>query len=226
MKVIRFNRNDFFLKNRPFCFYCKLQHLKTIWLFNCCEGCQHYLMKQKMKISQVSKIIITEMTIGNISGLPGLLSSLSLSNKKNAVHIYGPANLAKYLELTKKYSKTNFRYNLYFHTLKTNYIVKDHEYQIYCLKKSKHSEFIITISNNKGKFQLNHAKQWEIEIGPLYGKLKKGYDFILPDGITINSQDFTQQHKKENKIPFLLSQDLSKTHQIRYWKTSHIKTII
>uniref|UniRef100_A0AAU7YRG2 Ribonuclease Z n=1 Tax=Gracilaria hainanensis TaxID=2871843 RepID=A0AAU7YRG2_9FLOR len=226
MKVICLNRNDLFLKNTKTCFYCKFKNLKTIWLFNCCEGCQHYLMKQKIKISQVSKIIITEMNIYNISGLPGLLSSLSLSNKKNAVHLYGPKDLAKYLELTKKYSKTNFRYNLYFHPLKTNYIIKDHQYQIYCLKKFIHFEFIMTVPKNKGKFQLNNAKQWQIKIGPLYGKLKKGYDFILPDGMPINSKNFTKKEKKENQISLLFSQDLSQTRQIRYWKTLTIKTII
>nr|YP_009244544.1 hypothetical protein Gchil_136 [Agarophyton chilense]AMK96786.1 hypothetical protein Gchil_136 [Agarophyton chilense]ASP44681.1 hypothetical protein [Agarophyton chilense]UAD84284.1 ribonuclease Z [Agarophyton chilense] len=223
MKVIRLNRNDFFLQNVNACFYCKLKNLKKIWLFNCCEGCQHYLMKQKIKINQVSKIIITEMKIYNISGLPGLLASLSLSNKKNAIHIYGPANLAQYLELTKKYSQTNFRYNLYFHQLKTNYIIEDNQYYIYCLKKLLYFEFIIKIPEFKGKFKLHHAQQWQIELGPLYGKLKTGYDFILPDGTTINSESFTQQQKRENQISFLLSQYLSRVHQTKYSKTLNIR---
>nr|YP_010196066.1 ribonuclease Z [Gracilaria caudata]UAD83463.1 ribonuclease Z [Gracilaria caudata] len=223
MKVIRLNSNDLLLKNTKACLYCKLKNLKTIWLFNCCEGCQHYLMKHKIKISQVSKIIITEMTICNISGLPGLLSSLSLSNKKHAVHVYGPANLAKYLELTKKYSKTNFRYNLYFHQLKTNYIIQDDQYQIYCLKKLACFEFVITICENKGKFKLNYAQKWHIEIGPLYGKLKKGYNFILPDGISINSNHFTEQQEKKNQVSFLLSHNLSKIHQLKDSKTLTIK---
>nr|UAD87725.1 ribonuclease Z [Gracilaria textorii] len=216
MKVIRLNHNDFFLKNIKASFYCKFKNLKTIWLFNCCGGCQHYLMKQKIKISQVSKIIITEMTICNISGLPGLLSSLSLSNKKSAVHVYGPTGLDKYLELIKKYSKTNFRYNLYFHTLKTNYIIKDHQYQIYCLRRSVNFEFIITIPSNKGKFKLYQAKQWQIEIGPMYGKLKKGYDFILPDGTKINSKDFTQRQKKDNQMSFLLNHKLNKLSILKH----------
>nr|YP_009510555.1 ribonuclease Z [Gracilaria ferox]AXI96228.1 ribonuclease Z [Gracilaria ferox]UAD85712.1 ribonuclease Z [Gracilaria ferox] len=207
MKIIHLNYNDFFIQHIKACFYCKFRNLKTVWLFNCCNGCQHYLMKQKIKISQVSKIIITEMTICNISGLPGLLSSLSLSNKKSAVHIYGPTDLAKYLELIKKYSKTNFRYNLYFHQLKTNYIIKDHKYQIYCLKKSIYFEFIVTIPSNKGKFKLHKAKQWQIETGPMYGKLKRGYDFMLPDGTTISSKDFTDRHKKDDQISFLFSHD-------------------
>nr|YP_009732217.1 hypothetical protein [Gracilaria spinulosa]QHS70714.1 hypothetical protein [Gracilaria spinulosa] len=226
MKVIYLNHNDFFFKHIKTCFYCKFKNLKTIWLFNCCNGCQHYLMKQKIKINQVSKIFITEMTIYNISGLPGLLSSLSLSNKKNAVHIYGPTDLAKYLELIKQYSKTNFRYNLYFHKLKTNYVIKEHEYQIYCLKRSINFEFIITIPKNKGKFKLDQARQWKIETGPMYGKLKKGYDFILPDGTTMNGQDFTHKQKKNNQTSFVLSQNLSQNHQIKYSKRLTVKTII
>nr|UAD84081.1 ribonuclease Z [Gracilaria changii] len=225
MKVICLNTNDLLLKNTKACFYCKLKNLKTIWLFNCSEGCQHYLMKQKVKLSQVSKIIITDMEICNISGLPGLLSSLSLSNKKDAIHLYGPANLAKYLELTKKYSKTNFRYNLYFHQLKTNYIIQNHQYQIYCLKKFTCFEFIIKITENKGRFKLNYAKKWYLEIGPLYGKLKKGCNFILPDGTNINSNHFIQEQQK-NYISFSLNHNLSKIHQLKNSKTLNIKNKI
>nr|YP_010198902.1 ribonuclease Z [Hydropuntia urvillei]UAD88351.1 ribonuclease Z [Hydropuntia urvillei] len=216
MQVTRLNYNTFFFKNINTCFYFRLKNLKTIWLFNCFEGCQHYLMKKKIKISQVSKIIITEMTIYNISGLPGLLSSLSLINKQKAVHIYGPPNLAKYLELTKEYSQTNFRYSIYFHKLKTNYIIQDKICQIYCLKKTFKFELIIQIPEHQGKFKLQTATQWEIEIGPLYGKLKKGYNFILPDGTKINSNNFTQKSQYGNKLSFVINKYLSRTHFINY----------
>nr|YP_009509191.1 ribonuclease Z [Gracilaria vermiculophylla]AXI96841.1 ribonuclease Z [Gracilaria vermiculophylla]QXU75055.1 ribonuclease Z [Gracilaria vermiculophylla]WDZ67947.1 ribonuclease Z [Gracilaria vermiculophylla] len=226
MKVIRLNRNDFFLQNVNACFYCKLKNLKKVWLFNCSEGCQHYLIKQKIKISQVSKIIITEMKICNISGLPGLLSSLSLGNNKSTVHIYGPANLAQYLELAKKYSQTNFRYNLYFHQLKTNYVIQDNQYYMYCFKHFSHFEFIIKIPEYKGKFKLNNAQKWQIEIGPLYGKLKTGYDFILPDGKTINSKNFTSQTVYGNQVIFLFNLYLSRYHQNSHLECLTIKSKI
>nr|YP_009732015.1 hypothetical protein [Gracilaria edulis]QHS70514.1 hypothetical protein [Gracilaria edulis] len=214
------NYNNFFFNNVNACFYFKLKNLKTIWLFNCFEGCQHYLVKKKIKISQISKIIITEMTIYNISGLPGLLSSLSLSNKKKALHIYGPPHLDKYLELTKKYSQTNFRYNLYFHRLNTNFIIQNHLCQIYCIRKYLKFEFIIRIPENKGKFKLQHAAQWEIEIGPLYGKLKQGYNFILPDGTKIDSKNFTEKNKNGIQLLLLTNRYLYRTNFINNYKLS------
>nr|YP_009511168.1 ribonuclease Z [Gracilariopsis longissima]AXI97045.1 ribonuclease Z [Gracilariopsis longissima]UAD88961.1 ribonuclease Z [Gracilariopsis longissima] len=223
MNIIHLNSNDLLVKNTNICFYWQLKHLKKIWLFNCFEGCQHYLAKKHIKISQVSIIIITEMNIYNVSGLPGLLSSLSLTNKQDALHIYGPDNLAKYVELTKKYSQTHFRYNLYFHKLKTGCIIQNNKYQIYCFKKMFQFEFIINIGEKNGKFKLDKAQKLKIKIGPLYGQLKRGSNFILPDGTLINSKNLRTTNYSGNQISFLLRNYMSKQDQQVYYKNPVIK---
>nr|YP_009500365.1 hypothetical protein [Gracilariopsis heteroclada]AXE43527.1 hypothetical protein [Gracilariopsis heteroclada] len=218
MKIIRLNSNDLFIKNINTCFYWHLKHLKKIWLFNCFEGCQHYLTKKQIKISQISTVIITEMNIYNISGLPGLLSSLSLTNKQEALHIYGPDSLAKYVELIKRYSQTRFRYNLYFHKLKTGYIIQNNKYQIYCFQKMFQFEFIINIGEKNGKFKLDQAEKVKIRIGPLYGQLKRGFSFVLPDGILINSKNFTTNNNSGNQILLFIRKYMSKNNQQIYSK--------
>nr|YP_009237877.1 hypothetical protein [Gracilariopsis lemaneiformis]YP_009294722.1 hypothetical protein Gch_123 [Gracilariopsis chorda]AJO68368.1 hypothetical protein [Gracilariopsis lemaneiformis]AML79962.1 hypothetical protein [Gracilariopsis lemaneiformis]AOM66982.1 hypothetical protein Gch_123 [Gracilariopsis chorda] len=223
MKIIRLNSNDLFVQNINTCFYWQLKHLKKIWLFNCFEGCQHYLAKKHIKISQLSVIIITEMNIYNISGLPGLLSTLSLTNKQDALHVYGPDNLAKYIELTKRYSQTHFRYNLYFHKLKTGCIIQNNKYQIYCFQKMFQFEFIINIGEKNGKFELNKAQKLKIRIGPLYGQLKRGSNFILPDGILINSKNLITTNNSGNQILFFSRKHISKKSKQIYYKNIIIK---
>nr|UAD88756.1 ribonuclease Z [Gracilariopsis chorda] len=223
MKIIRLNSNDLFVQNINTCFYWQLKHLKKIWLFNCFEGCQHYLAKKHIKISQLSVIIITEMNIYNISGLPGLLSTLSLTNKQDALHVYGPDNLAKYIELTKRYSQTHFRYNLYFHKLKTGCIIQNNKYQIYCFQKMFQFEFIINIGEKNGKFELDKAQKLKIRIGPLYGQLKRGSNFILPDGILINSKNLITTNNSGNQILFFSRKHISKKSKQIYYKNIVIK---
>lgn len=195
--------------------YYKSTSFKEIWLFNCPEGCQHYLAKRHIKISQISAIVITEMNTDSMSGLGGILSSLSLISRRNALHLYGPACLGKYLELTKKYSQTNFKYNLYFHVLKTGCVIKSGNCQIFCIERLKiKSEFelLLNTEEKNGRFQLNRARSLRIQAGPFYGRLKKGLKFISPDGLGIDGKRFVARNQCGKKVSFIINKYIARHH--------------
>ena len=137
MNIINLKPQKHLINYYDISFACTLCNSKEIWLLNCSEGCQHLLRKKNIKISYISKIIITSLNIENLSGLLGLLSSLSLINRQKKLSIYSPQGLDKYLNLGKKYSQTNFRYNIYFHPLETGLIIHHNSYQVYTFKNKK-----------------------------------------------------------------------------------------
>lgn len=181
------------------------KYLKEIWLFNCCQGCQHTIEKKHLKISQISKIILTDLNIVNISGLLGLLSSLSLINRKKILNIYATQQIRQYLELGKKYSQTNFRYHLCIHTINTGLIINKSHYQIYAFLDKSQFEFLLISQEKYGKFKLNKANKLNIMKGPLYGQLKIGDSFLMPDGITIDGNNFTDNNEAGNKMSLLIN---------------------
>nr|YP_010903986.1 ribonuclease Z [Caulacanthus ustulatus]WCH57237.1 ribonuclease Z [Caulacanthus ustulatus] len=160
--------------------------------------------KKTIKMSQISKIIITDLSTENISGLLGLLSSLSLINRKKVLNIYGIKGLEKYLDFGKKYSQTKFRYNLYFHIFQTGFIAKNKSYYMYSMLNHIKFEFLLFSKEQNGKFYLNYAKKFNLIQGPLYGKLKKGYSLLLPDGFVINGDKFTNKNKKGCKKSLIM----------------------
>nr|YP_009295870.1 hypothetical protein Schim_124 [Schimmelmannia schousboei]AOM64805.1 hypothetical protein Schim_124 [Schimmelmannia schousboei] len=203
MEIINLTSHHVNLQQAPKSFAIKLNYLKEIWIFNCNEGCQHYLIEKQIKINQISKIILTELTINHISGLLGLLSSLSLINRKKPLHIYSPCKLDNYLHLGKKYSHTNFCYRLYFHILHTNLTINHSNYQLYVFSKYWQFDFIIITTEQYGQFKLNIAKKFHLKEGPLYGKLKKGFSFILPDGFILEGINFTNKNHAGYKISYI-----------------------
>nr|YP_009395084.1 ribonuclease Z [Bryothamnion seaforthii]ARW63852.1 ribonuclease Z [Bryothamnion seaforthii] len=172
----------------------KFPAIKDIWIFNCTEGCQFNIVNQNFKINNLSKIIITDLHIKNISGLLGLLSSLNLIGRVKSLHIYGPHDLKYYLDLGKKYSRTNFNYVVYIHILKTGLVINQQGYRIYSLYKNNYYEFIMIHSEHSGTFFLEYAKKNYLVPGPLYGKLKKGSIFLLPDGFVLNGNNLTSSN--------------------------------
>lgn len=183
--------NTYLLKQNNISFIMKLSAVRDIWLFNCTEGCQFNLFDQNFKINNLSKIIIPNLHIHNISGLLGLLSTLNLTGRIKSLHIYAPVDLKYYLDLGKKYSRTNFSYIIYVHSLKTGLIINQYGCKIYAFNNCHQYEFIIIQSEQYGTFFLNKARNNHLLPGPLYGKLKKGNSLLCPDGFIFDGYKLT-----------------------------------
>lgn len=193
--MLRYVESDpYILKKFNISVLIKLPSFKYIWLFNCSEGAQFNLLKQSFKINNLSKIIISNLHISSISGLLGLLSTLNLMGRTKSLHIYAPFGLKYYLDLGKKYSKTNFSYILYVHVLNTGLIINHYGYRVYALKYYTHYSFILVQSENYGTFSLDKARSNYLLPGPLYGKLKKGCSFLSPDGLILDGCNFTSSN--------------------------------
>nr|QJH88200.1 rnz [Pterocladia lucida] len=185
------------------CFALKLIQSKEIWLFNCIEGCQHILVKKNIKINHISKIILTELHVNNISGLIGLLSSLHLVGRTQDIHIYSQKEVKYYIEIAKKYSQTNFKYNIYTHRLYTGLIIQNQKYKLYTFTHTSKFIFSMITKELNGIFRLSKAKTFNLIQGPLYGKLKADNYFLLPDGSYMKGQDFKYNNKSGSNLAFI-----------------------
>lgn len=187
-------------------YFIKLKQLGDIWLFNCCEGCQHRLAKNKIKISQIRKIIITHNSIKNISGLLGLLSSMSLSGVTKRLDIYAPEGLHRYIFLCRKYSQTSYRYTLHIHAVLDGLICSQKNINIYTLYdacKFKTINYIFLFFEQTGSFHCLNALMYGIPSGPLYGFLKRGCNFISPDGFLVYNTNFIYGYQLGSKLLLL-----------------------
>ena len=186
-----------------FSFLIKLRQLGQIWLFNCFEGCQHILARKKVKVSQINKIILTNNRISNISGLLGLLSSMSLNTNITKIDIYGPQSLQRYIFFGRKYSQTNFRYKLYIHAISEGFILKQFNMSIYAFINQYECDnlnYFLLSSERPGFFNVGNAAQYHVPFGPLYGQLKFTTDFILPDGSIMYSHNFVHSYYLGEKL--------------------------
>lgn len=208
MEIINLKQEHLFISSREisFSFVIKMQQLGQVWLFNCPEGCQHTLARKKIKISQIAKIIVTDLSIKHLSGLFGLLSSLSLNTSIEKIDIYGPKGLVNYLFLGRQYSQTNFRYTLSVHNIENGVVVQNQFYQLYAfidMVSILSFSYFILISEKPGRFNLLQAKNYNIPPGYLYGELKIGNDFILPDGFILYGKRFINSYYLGSKISLL-----------------------
>ena len=67
-------------------------------LFDCGEGIQRQFKAAGVKMTAVTKVLITHWHGDHVLGLPGLFQTLSNSDYKKTIEIYGPKGTSAYIK--------------------------------------------------------------------------------------------------------------------------------
>jgi ribonuclease Z len=97
-----------------------LEMQNHLFLIDCGEGTQVQLRKQKIKFSKINRIFISHLHGDHFYGLIGLISTFTLLNRLNDLHVYGPKGIKEIILLQLKYANSYTGYGLYFHELESN----------------------------------------------------------------------------------------------------------
>ncbi|PZO50254.1 MAG: ribonuclease Z [Phormidesmis priestleyi] len=171
----------------------RLPQRAEVWLFDCGESTQHQFLKSEFKSSQIRRIFVTHMHGDHIFGLPGLLASCGMAGTgQQQIDLYGPPDLAKYLDACRRYSKTQSSYPIRVHITEPGKVYEDDDYLVIC-QRLKHRipahGYRIVEKDRTGHFDVKRAATLGIPPGPLYGNLKRGEVVTLTDGRKINGAD-------------------------------------
>jgi ribonuclease Z len=92
-----------------------IQHFGDLFLVDCGEGVQFNLSLYKVKRSKIKAIFISHLHGDHIFGLPGFLTSLSLSGHQHALEIYGPKGIKVFIDTILEVSESLLRFPLHVH---------------------------------------------------------------------------------------------------------------
>jgi len=167
------------------------------FLIDCGEGTQMQLRKFKLKFSRISRIFISHLHGDHFFGLIGLLSTLSLLNRKNELHVYGPKGLREIILLQLKLSKSWVEYDLHFHELQSKeseLIFESEKLEVRTIPLRHRiytNGFLFREKPHPRKLDMEAiSKNKEIQICD-YQNLKDGRDFITSQGVVIPNGELT-----------------------------------
>jgi len=167
-----------------------------MYLIDCGEGTQVQLRKHKIKFSRINQIFISHLHGDHFFGLIGLISTFSLLNRPNDLHIYGPKGIKEIILLQIKLSKSYTKYNLFFHELESNeseLIFEDDKIAVYTIPL-KHRVYTngYLFKEKPGLRRINIEAATEKNIDVCYfNKLKQGSDLKQEDGTVIENETVT-----------------------------------
>jgi len=167
-----------------------------MYLIDCGEGTQVQLRKHKIKFSRINQIFISHLHGDHFFGLIGLISTFSLLNRPNDLHIYGPKGIKEIILLQIKLSKSYTKYNLFFHELESNeseLIFEDDKIAVYTIPL-KHrvytNGFLFKEKSGLRRINIEAATEQNIDVC-YFNKLKQGSDLKQEDGTFIKNGTVT-----------------------------------
>ncbi len=176
-----------------------LQLQDNSFLIDCGEGTQLQLAKFKIKTSKISHIFISHLHGDHYFGLIGLLSSMSLMNRTQDIHIIGPALLKNIILLQCEASNTDFSFKMHFHELSENgMIAETNKMTVHCFKVDHQIDcwgFLFREKKNPRSIIADKVKSFDIPAS-YYEQLQKGEDYHTKKGTIIKNSEVTTENDK------------------------------
>lgn len=174
-------------------------------LFDCGEGTQIQILNYRIKRSRINHIFISHLHGDHYFGLIGLLSSFALLNRIQPLHVYGPPELERLLELQFRLSDTHLPYPFTFHPITADGLVLDsRHYTVECFSTKHRIEcrgFIVREKKNLRKVVPEIAAIHHIPAS-FFPNLQKGEDFVQTDGTVVANHLVTRENTKPRSYAF------------------------
>ncbi|MFH1539570.1 MAG: ribonuclease Z [bacterium] len=154
-------------------------------LFDCGEGTQTQIMRKGVGFGRLTRIFISHIHGDHLSGLIGLLMTLTLLGHEHSITIYGPPEVEDFIESLKRTIRLRCDFGLRFEAVKPGVFVEEKEYTIEAAEVN-HSvptyAFALRERVRPGRFNLEKAKELGIPEGPLFSRLQQGESITLESG--------------------------------------------
>ena len=154
-------------------------------LFDCGEGTQRQMMRYGVSFA-LDDVFFSHFHVDHFLGIVGLLRTLSLQGRTDALRCWGPRGATRFLQKCETLGADRLTFPLEVTELEPGYDIRRKDYVIRGIaavhRGSPSLSWAIVEDERRGRFDPEHARALGIPEGPLWGRLHKGETTTLPDG--------------------------------------------
>lgn len=178
-----------------------------LFLFDCGEGTQVSLRRLNLRWKKIDAIFISHTHADHITGLPGLLMLSSQVERSSPLYVFGPPNIAEYVEMSQKTLDMYINYPIVVKEIIEPGIVYSSEefyiraFPLYHTKPCL--GYTLEEFNRPGIFNVDKAVELEVPKGPLWGRLQRGESVTLTSGKVVNPCDVMGEERSGRKFSYV-----------------------
>jgi ribonuclease Z len=165
---------------------------RELWMFDCGEGTQKQMMQAKVSMHKKLKVFITHLHGDHVLGLPGVLQTMALMDRKEPVEVYGPVGLKDLLQCTKDVLKFGLTFQVAINEiLSEGTICNETGYMVQAVKSNHAVDgycFALVEKPRAGRFYPQKANALGVPAGELWSRLQKGEEIQFSGKTVLPSQ--------------------------------------
>lgn len=183
-----------------------VQCQKELLMFDCGENTQRQMMQGKVSFHKKLRIFLTHLHGDHVLGLPGVLQTMALMDRKEPVTIYGPPGIRDFLVCTKETLNFGLTFPVEINEILSEGAVLNTEEFIITAVKSNHAiksySYSFTEKPRPGRFYPKKAQTFGVPEGELWSKLQMGKEVELNDGRVVKPSDVMGPLRSGRKIVY------------------------
>ncbi len=178
---------------------------KELWMFDCGENTQRQMMQAKISFHKKLKVFLTHLHGDHVLGLPGVLQTMALMDRKEPVAVYGPPGIKDFLVCTKETLNFGLTFPVEINEILSEGTILDEDYTL-TAAKSNHAvdsyAYALVEKPRPGKFYPKKAQALGVIKGELWSKLQSGEEITLPNGRVVKPNDVMGPPRAGRKIVY------------------------
>jgi ribonuclease Z len=187
-----------------------LKRGSEIVLFDCGEGTQRQFQRAAVSYMQISTILLTHVHADHYLGLPGIVQTMGLNDRKDPLLIAGPPGLRKLLQdmrlvAREKERAPDYGFRIEHRELESGATLRGDGYAIHA-REVRHTvpalAFALVEDDRPGRFHKEEALRLGVPEGKMFGQLQRGEAVTLEDGRRISPEMVLGPARRGRKVAY------------------------
>ena len=179
---------------------------KELWMFDCGENTQRQMMQGKVSFHKKLTVFLTHLHGDHVLGLPGVLQTMALMDRKQPVVIYGPPGIKDFLVCTKETLNFGLTFPVEINEiLNEGAILNEEEYMVSAIESNhavKSYAYSLIEKPRPGRFFPKKAIALGVPRGELWSQLQMGKEVELGEGKVVKPSDVMGPLRAGRKIVY------------------------
>jgi ribonuclease Z len=149
-----------------------------VFMFDCGEGVQRQMIRARVGFHKKMRVFVSHMHGDHVLGLPGLLQSMSLLDRREKLWVYGPVGIRAFVEAIQQTVQFVLTFPVDICEIKCDSVVCDErEYYVEAVRTAHvvpSFGYTLVEKPRAGRFNPERAKALGVPEGSLWSKLQHG----------------------------------------------------
>ncbi len=181
-----------------------IQRGNELLMLDCGENVQRQMLQAKIGFQKKTKIFLSHLHGDHVLGLPGLLQSMALMDRKRVIDIHGPEGTAAFLTCVQDALHFGLTFDVQIHEIhETGTVCDETEYAVRCVWANHVTPtlaYAFLEKTRPGKFFPEKASALHIPKGILWSELQHGKSITLRDGTIVKPEEVMGPVRRGRKI--------------------------